>query len=131
MKIFLDIIKIDFTKFSEEMSSYDWNDMFRDGCDLGRSYNEFIEIVSSMIIKYAPQVKEKRRDIAPWSNRLISKLSQKKRRLWGRYRYTQSTTDYVKYRECLENFNDEKFNAIRRFENKIISNKDSNPKTYH
>ena len=125
------IRKMDFMKFSEEMSSHDWNNMFCDDCDLDRSYNEFIEIVGGLIKKYAPQAKEKRRSIAPWSNRLISKLSEKKRRLWGRYRYTQSTSDYVKYRECLKNFNDEKFNAIRRFENKIISNKDSNPKTYH
>ena len=72
------IRKMDFTKFSEEMSSYDWSEMFSGGCDLDQSYNEFIEIVGTMINKHAPQAKEKRRDIAPWSNRLISKLSKKK-----------------------------------------------------
>ena len=71
------------------------------------------------------------RKIAPWSNKAIQKLSRKKRKMWDKYKKSYSNEHYNLYKEILNQFNEEKYDAVKKFENNIISNKKTNPKRYY
>ena len=66
--------------------------------------------------------------VVPWSNRLISKLFNDKHKNWDRYWYSKTSESYDQHERNLQVFDDEKYRAVRRYENYVISNKNGKPK---
>ena len=115
--------------FVEEMNRIDWFDIFSDNIEEG--YTKFIDITSKAIKKSTPLMNNYMNNVAPWSNRIISKLAKKKREKWDRYKYSRTRADYVRYKDALEKFNIEKEKAVEYYESQIICNKNVNQKRYY
>ena len=121
--------KIDENKFKLKMSTTDWN--FLDRLTIDESYNRFIAEITEIIDECVPKCRKHDSKIAPWSNSIIKRLSKKKRKHWDKYKFTRTSHDYNLYRQSLVNFENEKNIAITQYEERIIANKNTNPKAYY
>ena len=116
---------------SNMLREHDWDSIFA-GPNIDDVYNKFSDAVCNIIKECTPIFdKKKRKNIAPWSTKLIGKLAVKKRRAWARYKHTRQTKDHQAYKRALQKFNEAKEEAIRAYETKIIARKNENPKRYY
>ena len=123
--------EMDNDQFLNFLSLYDWDVILSESRDLEQSYSEFSVIINKTIEKCVPLETAHQKKIAPWSNKAIQKLSRKKRKMWDKYKKSYSNEHYNLYKEILNQFNEEKYDAVKKFENNIISNKKTNPKRYY
>ena len=119
---------MDDSVFTEEMKNIELIDI--ENGDLNNVYEMFKQNVADAIEKSVPKFRPKPKKVAPWSNKTVSKLSDKKRRLWNRYKCTGLQSDYEGYQQVLRIFNEKKNEAIVAYEMKIINNKNNNYKRY-
>ena len=114
----------------ESVNRNDWELLLAQN-DLDKVYDDFVDNINAAINESTPRYEQVSKRLAPWSNKLLGKLSRRKRKKWDRYKFTGSEADYIEYRNALENFNQVKQNSIRKFETNIIANKKTNPKRYY
>ena len=122
--------KMDKQKFLELAEEENWEEILSQA-DFDKAYEDFASKIGDIFEKTVPKFNPKDRKTAPWSNKLVKKLSKKKRKKWDRYRYTKNVQDHAAYKEAEEKFNDVKESAIRRYEQNIIANKNTNRKRYY
>ena len=115
--------------FKNEMNQVNWREILTG--ELDEAYAKFLRVVTGAIENSTPLLKKKDKNVAPWSNKLISKLAKKKRKDWDRYKYTKTIYDYETYKITLNQFNLAKDEAVRNFEHNIIGNKNRNRKLYY
>ena len=121
--------KMNESVFEDIFGGFSWRNLLSG--DVGCAYEGFTDIVKQAIRRSTPLMGKFQNNIAPWSSKLIGKLSKRKREKWDRFRYTQSVEDYTAYKSALTVFNAAKENAICNYENRIISNKNTNKKQFH
>ena len=105
-----------------------------DESDMTVAYSSWAQTVREYIEQTTPKFTPKERRKAPWSTRQIEKLARKKRKTYDRYKHSgakQYGPEFEIYSETCRMFNNEKDKAVRRYEEKIVANKNSDPKRYY
>ena len=122
--------KMDKTNFCTKLNQYDWEIIFHEK-EINEAYGVFIDVVKTAIQQYVPLKRIKPASRAPWSTREVGRAAKRKRKMWDKYRRSRSAADYNAYKQPLKHFSDVKDNAIYRYENNIIANKNTNCKRYY
>ena len=128
-----DFRKMDLSKFIISMNQTNWLHNI-DVQETTDTFDELSSSAKSALDESTPKKKVGNAQRAPWSNREIQKLSRKKRTAWDRYKHSgmqRNSKEGEIYRTTLQDFNQAKRDAVRKYEFEIVKNRGRNPKRYY
>lgn len=93
--------------------------------------NTFYNTINSFMDICIPKLPIIKQSGPPWSSRQLSKLKNKKNKLFKKYKDTGFITDYGKYSICRAEYNFLNANLYNKYINKMKNNFKLNPKSFY
>ena len=93
--------------------------------------NTFYNAINSFMDICVPKLPIIKQSGPPWSSRQLSKLKNKKNKLFKKYKDTGFITDYGKYSICRAEYNFLNTSLYNKYINKVKNNFKHNPKSFY
>ena len=122
--------KGDFQKLCKMFSEVRWHDELQ-GQGVNASWLRFREIYSEVVGKYIPLANGKWKKRPPWMTPELLKMLQKKRRLWKKYKNSQTAEALNEYKNLRKKLKKQILRSKLKFEKEIARNSKQNPKVFY
>ena len=123
-----DYRKGNYTKFSENISTIDWETYLYG--DINECYSKFCTLLNDAVTKYVPLKPKGRKRKNIFMSREALKLKNEKINLWRKYCITRDNRDLVCFKKCRNNLRSKTRQLRESFENTLANNMKQNPKTF-
>ena len=119
----------DFTSITERLKEINWTNRFNTK-DCNDSWETFLSIITDLIIKHIPKLKDKKPNRNLWVNKQTKMAIREKKAAWNRYRKNKSAENWETFSKARNNANRTIKDNKAQFEMKIANEIKTNPKQF-